>query len=63
MVRALRVLVVEDDQDTATSCALLLRLSGYEVEIAADGPSALQAVQVSQPDVALLDLGLPGMDG
>jgi CheY-like chemotaxis protein len=63
MIRTLRVLVVEDHEDTATCCALLLRLYGYEVDIAPDGPTALRAVQVNQPDVVLLDLGLPGMDG
>jgi DNA-binding response OmpR family regulator len=58
-----RVLVVEDDEDTATSLAILLRLNGYEVELACDGPSALRTVQASPPDVVLLDIGLPQMDG
>jgi two-component system, OmpR family, response regulator len=60
---ALRVLVVEDDEDTATSLGMLLRLYGYDVEAAADGPSAFRAVQASPPDVVLLDIGLPKMDG
>jgi PleD family two-component response regulator len=60
---ALCVLVVEDDEDTAASLAILLRLYGYEVEVAADGPSALRAVQASPPDVVLLDIGLPKMNG
>ena len=60
---ALRVLVVEDDADNASTLALLLRLNGYEVEVAADGPSALQAVRARLPDVVLLDIGLPKMDG
>jgi CheY-like chemotaxis protein len=60
---ALRVLVVEDDEDTAASLSMLLRLYGYDVEAAADGPGALRAVQASRPDVVLLDLGLPKMDG
>jgi CheY-like chemotaxis protein len=59
----LHLLVVEDDQDTATSSAMLLRLYGHEVEVAADGPSAMQAARATQPDVVLLDLGLPKMDG
>jgi CheY-like chemotaxis protein len=59
----LRVLVIEDDQDTAATFAMLLRLHGYEVEVAVDGPNALRAVQGSPPDVVLLDLGLPKMDG
>jgi two-component system OmpR family response regulator len=59
----LRVLVVEDDQDNADSLALLLRLGGHDVEVTADGLSALQAVQSAQPDVVLLDIGLPKLDG
>jgi two-component system CheB/CheR fusion protein len=42
---------------------MLLRLYGYDVEAAAEGPSALRAVQDSSPDVVLLDIGLPKMDG
>jgi two-component system CheB/CheR fusion protein len=59
----MRVLVVEDNEDTATSLAMLLRLYGYEVEVAPDGPSACRAVQASPPDVVLLDIGLPQMNG
>lgn len=59
----LRVLVVEDDRDTADSTAVLLRLSGHTAEIAADGQTALKVAAVNPPDVVLLDLGLPGMDG
>ena len=61
--RAVHVLVVEDDEDNAASLALLLRLNGYEVEVVADGTSALQAVRARLPDVVLLDIGLPKMDG
>jgi CheY-like chemotaxis protein len=57
------VLVVDDDQDNATSLAMLVRLYGHDVEAASDGPRALQAVQGNPPDVVLLDLGLPKMDG
>ncbi len=59
----LRVLVVEDHADTAASLALLLRLDGHEVRVAPDGPAALRAAHESPPDVALLDIRLPGMDG
>jgi CheY-like chemotaxis protein len=59
----LRVLVVEDDADTAASVAILLRMDGHEVQVAGDGPNALRAAEASPPDVALLDLWLPGMDG
>jgi CheY-like chemotaxis protein len=59
----LQVLVVEDEPDTAASTALLLRLYGHRVQVAHDGPAALRAAQSSPPEVVLLDLGLPGMDG
>jgi two-component system, OmpR family, response regulator len=58
-----RVLVIEDDQDTAATSAMLLRLQGCHVDVAVDGPNALRAVQERLPDVVLLDLGLPKMDG
>jgi CheY-like chemotaxis protein len=59
----LRVLVVEDDPDTALGMSRLLANSGHDVQVAADGPSAVRAAQSSPPDVVLLDIGLPGMDG
>jgi two-component system, OmpR family, response regulator len=59
----LRVLVVEDYPDAATSTALLLKLFGHEVDVAGDGPTALRAAAAFAPDVVLLDIGLPGMDG
>ena len=60
---SLRVLVVDDNVDTATSLALLLRESGHDVRTAHDGPTALEAALDYQPDVALMDIGLPGLDG
>src|SRR5262249_34687123 len=59
----LRVLIVEDHWDSAVSLALVLRLLDYQVAIAADGPTALEPAQVEQPDVLLLDIGLPGING
>jgi len=59
----LRVLVVDDNVDTATSLALLLRELGDDVRTAYDGPAALEAALDYRPDVALLDIGLPGLDG
>ena len=61
--RPLRVLVVEDYADAATTTAEMLRLDGHHVRVAADGPRALQAASAEEPDVVLLELGLPGMDG
>ena len=61
--RPLRVLVVEDYADAATTTAEVLRLDGHHVSVVADGPGALQVASAEEPDVVLLDLGLPGMDG
>ena len=58
-----RVLVVDDYPDTAETMAMLLRLWGHDVCIAHDGPGALALAFTYRPDVVLLDLGLPGMDG
>jgi len=61
--RSLRVLVVEDSVDTGDSLSLLLRLHGHDVYLARTGPTALEMAVISRPDVVLLDIGLPGMDG
>jgi DNA-binding response OmpR family regulator len=61
--RPLKVLVVEDQLDLATTTADLLRLEGHEVQMAADGLGALDAAKAQEPDVVLLDIGLPTMDG
>lgn len=58
-----RVLVVDDNEDAAHTLRLLLEEEGHRVETAHDGPSALSAALRLQPDVVLLDLGLPEMDG
>ena len=59
----LRILVVDDNVDTALSFAMLLRESGHDARIAHDGRAAIQAALDYRPDVVLLDIGLPGMDG
>ncbi len=59
----LRVLVVDDDPDTVESLAQLLSRFGHEARTARDGPEALTVAVAFRPDVAILDLGLPGMDG
>jgi CheY-like chemotaxis protein len=58
-----RVLVVDDNLDSAEMLATLLRLWDHEVEVRHDGPSAIQAAQAFRPDVLVLDIGLPGFDG
>lgn len=60
---ARRVLVVDDNSDAANTLVDLLRLSGHAAEAAYDGAQALQAAQRFAPDVVLLDIGLPGLDG
>ncbi len=58
-----RLLVVDDNHDAATSLSMLLRLQGHEVQVAHDGPTALEVARVFRPDLIFLDLGMPGMDG
>jgi DNA-binding response OmpR family regulator len=59
----LRVLVVANDRDTAESLALLFRLDGHEAQTASDAPAALARAAAEPPDVAIVDLGLPGPVG
>jgi DNA-binding response OmpR family regulator len=61
--RATRVLVVEDDGDIASAVALELEHAGYETRVEGDGPGALLAAGEWSPDLVVLDLGLPSMDG
>jgi PAS domain S-box-containing protein len=61
--RSLRVLVVDDNVDAAESLAMLLRASGHQVRTVYDGPQAREAALDYRPEVVLLDLGLPGLDG
>jgi PAS domain S-box-containing protein len=61
--RPLRLLVVDDNTDAAATLGMLLEACGYEVEVENDSYGALAAAQRRRPDVALLDIGLPEMDG
>jgi CheY-like chemotaxis protein len=61
--RVLRVLVAEDNIDSGDSLGLLLRLYGHEVLVTRTGPAALEAAPAFRPDLVLLDIGLPGLDG
>ncbi len=61
--RQCRVLVVDDNVDAAESIAMLLRMAGHNVRAVYDGPEALNAAATFQPELILLDIGLPGMDG
>jgi CheY-like chemotaxis protein len=56
-------MVVDDNFDSADTMAELVRLWGHDVRVAHDGPSALACAREFRPQVILLDVGLPGMDG
>jgi signal transduction histidine kinase/ActR/RegA family two-component response regulator len=58
-----RILVVDDNHDAANSLALLLTLMGHNVQTAPDGPSSLELAQTYRPEIILLDIGMPRMDG
>lgn len=59
----MRVLLVEDHAETARTVSWLLNQAGHDVEVAHDGETAVSAARNNPPDVVLLDLGLPGIDG
>src|SRR5262245_51500837 len=61
--RPLRVLAVDDHPDVVLTLAALLRRSGHEVMAWTDAPAALAAAPGFCPDVAVIDIGLPGLDG
>ena len=58
-----RVLIVDDNEDAANSLALILKLGGHETDSVYTAAAALQRAVDFKPDVVLLDIGLPGMDG
>ncbi|HEY8158805.1 MAG TPA: PAS domain S-box protein [Methylobacter sp.] len=59
----LRILVVDDNRDITESLALLLESEGHQVLTAYDGISALETARIERPDIILMDIGLPGLDG
>ncbi len=59
----LRILVVDDNADSATSLATLLRLSGNQTHVVYDGLAAVEATMTYKPDLVLLDIGLPKLNG
>ncbi len=61
--RHVRVLVVEDNRDSAESLRMLLSAQGYQVALAYTGVEGVEAARIDQPDVVICDVGLPGMDG
>jgi signal transduction histidine kinase/ActR/RegA family two-component response regulator len=61
--RICRILVVDDNRDAARTLELLLKTGGHQVAVAHTGPAALEAVVAQKPEVVLLDIGLPEIDG
>jgi CheY-like chemotaxis protein len=62
-VRSRRVLLIEDSADIREMLGALLRDAGHRVDTTPDGPAGLEQVRAARPDVVLIDIGLPGMDG
>jgi CheY-like chemotaxis protein len=58
-----RVLIVEDNEDAGEMYRMLIELSGHEVLLAETGAKGLEMLKSARPDIALVDIGLPGMDG
>jgi len=58
-----RILVVDDNVDAAQAMELLLRQMGHDVLVAHDGHAALEAARMNRPQIVLLDIGMPGVDG
>src|SRR4051812_22766186 len=58
-----RILIVDDNREAADAMAKLISLCGYETKTAYDGHEAIEAAAQFDPDMALLDIGMPGLDG
>ncbi len=58
-----RILIVDDNQDAREALSRLLEIAGHEISQAGDGPSGLEVASRVRPDVAIIDIGLPGMNG
>ena len=61
--RAQRILIADDNEDAATSLGMYLEMSGHEVRVATDGAQALAIAQEFRPDIAVLDIAMPRLDG
>lgn len=59
----LRILVVDDNRDSADSLSVVLRLTGHDVQVAYDGQSGIEAAETFRPEVLLLDIGMPQLNG
>jgi CheY-like chemotaxis protein len=58
-----RVLIADDNRDGAETLGMLLQLANHEVHLAHDGPAALELAERLKPDIAVLDIGMPGLTG
>jgi CheY-like chemotaxis protein len=58
-----RVLIVEDNHDAGEMYRILIELAGHEALLAEDGPAGIELFKTARPDIAFVDIGLPGMDG
>jgi signal transduction histidine kinase len=63
VTRGCRILLVDDNEDAAAMLGEILRAAGHDVRTAADGPAALELAKEFRPELAVLDIGLPAMDG
>jgi CheY-like chemotaxis protein len=59
----MQILLVEDNEDVIATLSVLLRLEGHTIRVARNGPDGYALAQQALPDVAILDIGIPGMDG
>jgi len=57
------ILIIEDNADARDALRILLELDGHQIEVAGEGAEGLEIAQAKDPDIALVDIGLPGMDG
>ncbi len=62
-MESFRLLIVDDNSDAASTLANLQKRSGHDTRVAFTGPAALEIARVFLPEIILLDIGLPGMDG
>jgi two-component system CheB/CheR fusion protein len=61
--QGLRILLIDDNQDVANSLSVWFKTIGHQVEIASNGARGISSAQTFKPDIILLDIGLPDMDG
>lgn len=63
IVQRLNILVVDDNQDAADTLAIMLRLKGNDVQVRYSGHEGVEAAKILLPDLVILDIGMPGLDG